>query len=467
MNCQTTYCATNEVKQINACIVFSRDNTGFKFAHDHPIEINEDTYKFWVTPVKNPAYLEPLQYHTIAQPSLTSYCKVPMRANHKYHGDAVNDHVFRTNNRDDFVNGHYLTRAQLAEQLAIGFVQYKFITRDSIVVPEDFTFIESVMYDGQNETKYVPREIALHLMDYYCRLPSDDEGSVLPNILDVSGVCHRLRHIESRVYNTILNDVCVGSNLETDVCKTYCSVNDVNCDARLISHCTDPDTDTLSDATADLCGCFMGNEFYRNYFNSLTDKFHFQVLTPPKNVCYFDYCASSTIKPYAEKQKQTKCPDIMTCFQNVDVKMDAGGKIIAGDIHVKQSEKCTSIKTKCKVTADCPIGSHLVCVEGICVSNTAVDVPLQPAVDVPLPQVTDQPVSIPDTVTEPSVDESWIDSVLTNIRDNAKVSDYAIGMVGIGLIFLAMVICFKAIIQCCCIRSKHRRLIAAHSRDNA
>src|SRR5690606_24388093 len=104
---------------------------------------------------------------------------------------------------------------------------------------------------------------------------------------------------------------------------------------------------------------------------------------PPNHVCYFDFCASSNIKPYNEKQNPTKCPDIMTCFQNVNVEFNAGGNVRTGNIIIKQDAKCGQINTKCKVQADCSKIPNSKCTDGICKNgNPQPPSPPQPPVPI-------------------------------------------------------------------------------------
>lgn len=234
-----------------------------------------------------------------------------------------------------------------------------------------FKWIASRTWDGVNLGRFIPRDVGLYLMAIYCTTLEKDSGRMY---IFTRPECDELKDIDSVFYNRLMNTLCVGDTLKERKCREFCGAPDNNCDARLTEHCAALGPEKALDKTnSELCGCFMGNTFYKNYFSALQEKFKFNAPTSPSHLCYFDFCASSNIRPHSEKASKTKCPDIMTCFQNVDVRMDAGGKIVAGKVIIKQDAKCGSIKTRCTAPGDCKDVSDSTCVDGVCLSSTQGD----------------------------------------------------------------------------------------------
>lgn len=209
--------------------------------------------------------------------------------------------------------------------------------------------------------------------------------------------CNELKDVQPGLYNYILNILCQKNFLTNSKCKVFCGEKNVNCDERVEKHCKEiGPAKAFEPGTSDLCGCFMGNQFYKTYFDTVQQKYKFPIVTPPSHVCYFDYCASSNIKPYNEKQTPTRCPDIMACFQNVDVRFDAKGNIEKGKVIVKQNAKCSSIQTRCATQSDCKDVKGSLCTDGVCaVSGT----PSPPEPPTPTPPPSPPPTQASYNVT--------------------------------------------------------------------
>lgn len=220
-------------------------------------------------------------------------------------------------------------------------------------------YVVNNTYDGQNQSKFIPKEVSVALLKHYCKSDPTKNG------------CYLLRLLNKDEYNEVLKNFCKDKNLETDTCFTYCQDKDVNCNQPIVNYCQGLGPDkalgkNASSKTKELCGCFMGNEFYKGYFDELKKKFQWPAGAPPSHVCYFDYCSSSNMKPYNERQNPTKCPDVLSCFQMVNIDFNSRGNIVTGDIIIKQDAKCTQIKKKCNVQSDCNSVPGSTCTNNLC-----------------------------------------------------------------------------------------------------
>jgi hypothetical protein len=149
--------------------------------------------------------------------------------------------------------------------------------------------------------------------------------------------CNR-SEISADTCRQILVDFCQGQNLETSVCNKLCNNLAGNCDKDILNYCQSLGTGAINH---DICGCFMGGEFYDRYFAGLRAKGASSAIIPTLPECLYARCSSAPVqthKFYDEiKGGVRPCPDIQQCINEVHV--DAGGNII-GDITIIQENKC-------------------------------------------------------------------------------------------------------------------------------
>lgn len=237
-------------------------------------------------------------------------------------------------------------------------IKYIKVQLDShaIVDYNSFMYVLNHTYDGQNKGKFIPRNVALHLFRKYCESNPEKDG------------CGLLKLEAPELYNDIVNNFCHDDKLTRSICKTYCTDKNTNCDQRIQEYCKKlGPKDALKRENSELCGCFMGNDFYKGYFDEIRKRYNFPITAPPSHVCYFDYCSTSNIKPYFEKQNPTRCPDVLSCFQNANVTINSTGQVETGDIIINQSQVCQqAIQRKCKVQEDCKTVPGSICTQGIC-----------------------------------------------------------------------------------------------------
>jgi len=141
------------------------------------------------------------------------------------------------------------------------------------------------------------------------------------------------------------SDYCRGHRLETEMCRTYCAEKDTNCDAKLEEYCNSIGVEQA--LKSPLCGCFLGDGFYGNYFKSLTAQVSSPSGIPPIKECYFPKCASSNMKPYQYKQEATTCPDVNQCINEVNINNDGS---IEGNINIIGENECQFVQ---KTTTAC------------------------------------------------------------------------------------------------------------------
>ena len=136
----------------------------------------------------------------------------------------------------------------------------------------------------------------------------------------------------------IVDNFCQGKNLEQDVCIRLCNNLEGNCDKKLLDYCSSLGTGA---SQSQICGCFMGRQYFENYFKSLKSKGASSAIIPEIPECLYAGCVSAPIqthKFYTEiKGGVRPCPDIQQCISEVHI--DNQGTII-GDITIKQENKC-------------------------------------------------------------------------------------------------------------------------------
>jgi len=241
---------------------------------------------------------------------------------------------------------------------------------DKVVTTEsEARYVFDHIYDGANPSKYIPRNVGVYWLEQYCKSNPEKLG------------CDFLKYTAPDVYKDVVNTYCKDDKLHTRVCRQHCGDTNVNCDERIESYCKSLGAKALDKDHSDVCGCFMGNQFYKGYFDELKKKFNFPGTAPPSHVCYFDYCASSNLKPYNYKQNPAKCPDVMNCFQNTEVVITAGGNIEMGDVTVKPTLQCQQlVQRKCVADSDCKLDAGAKCVQGVCKRDGQMPPP-QPSVE--------------------------------------------------------------------------------------
>src|SRR5690606_2718928 len=133
-------------------------------------------------------------------------------------------------------------------------VKYIKVQLDSqaIVDYNSFMYVLNHMYDGQNMGKFIPRNVALHLFRKYCESNPEKDG------------CALLKLEAPELYKDIVNIFCQDDKLSKGICKTYCTDKNSNCDQRIQEYCKKlGPKDALKRENSELCGCFMGNDFYK------------------------------------------------------------------------------------------------------------------------------------------------------------------------------------------------------------
>ena len=244
-------------------------------------------------------------------------------------------------------------------------VEYTFVST-LVTNVDDFRKIYALTYDGQDLSKFIPKNIGVFLLSRYCMYKENQGPRKGDYYMFTRKECADIKYLSTEAYNDILSSICVGKNLHERQCRLYCSDKNINCDDRIEGYCKSLGPAVALDKNhSDVCGCFMGNQFYEKYFTDLKKKFNFPVTAPPSQVCYFGYCASSNVKPYNYRQNPTKCPDVMNCFQNTNVVITAGGNIEIGDVTVSPTLECQNlVQRKCVSNGDCESGFK--CVGGVC-----------------------------------------------------------------------------------------------------
>lgn len=258
----------------------------------------------------------------------------------------------------------------------VDLVQYEFDVSPSnwYHTLNDVESIISQTYTGGTTAAYIPRSVAVFMLEMWA-LSTNRNGQYLMFAEPKSAML--IKEFDGPLYSFLLDSLCTGANLKNEMCMVFCKETSRDCDSRLETFCKSIGSHKALDKEhSDLCGCFMGNQFYKGYFDTLREKFNFPVTAPPSHVCYFDFCVNSNNKPYAEKQNPVRCPDVMNCFQNVDVTISSGGKLETGDVIVTATQDCLSkVKRKCVTQDDCKTVPRSKCSEGICKIADAMPVP--------------------------------------------------------------------------------------------
>ena len=143
---------------------------------------------------------------------------------------------------------------------------------------------------------------------------------------------------------TNLQTFCNDENLTSPSCIAFCESREINCDAQIQKYCNKLTYEQkISPEYNQLCGCFMGSDFYDKFFKSFNQQIFIESGLPVLPQCYYPYCSSSEMKSYNVKTSQTPCPDVQNCIQNIDINNDG---TIDGDININQSGNCNFVRKK-------------------------------------------------------------------------------------------------------------------------
>jgi hypothetical protein len=352
----------------------------WKYVKDKPVEIldNGQEVRFWITPKYREIFYSTCRYGEQAAIDECISCKGDTTEKTYYTGllgkDAAQSQgLFCYGNACPFapaaVCGKIITprisAGYFALTIPIGVeynadksIKYVYVKAPGNAVDSynSFMYVLNNTYDGKNETRFIPKEIAIHWFRRYCERDPEKKG------------CDLLRTEAPELYKEIVNKYCKDDKLPRGICKTYCTDKNTKCDQRIQEYCKKlGPREALKRENSELCGCFMGNDFYKGYFDEIRKRYNFPITAPPSHVCYFDYCSTSNIKPYFEKQNPTRCPDVLSCFQNANVTINSTGQVETGDIIINQSQVCQqAIQRKCKVQEDCKTVPGSICTQGIC-----------------------------------------------------------------------------------------------------
>lgn len=181
------------------------------------------------------------------------------------------------------------------------------------------------------------------LSEQGCCMNLKNDGGLLTSN-DIS-VCNALSLNPSsggpwtNVCQTTMSKYCSLNPIDTR-CITYCNAPNSNCDDNLKKYCG-----TIYNAKGmagindngsiqNICSCFLPQSFYTNYYNSLNQKYP-NVKSDLTNItpeCAYSKCQTASIKSVTNRN--TVCPNIAACFQNL--KVDNYGTIEGGDIKSDQ-----------------------------------------------------------------------------------------------------------------------------------
>lgn len=207
---------------------------------------------------------------------------------------------------------------------------------------------------GEPDERFFPKKVGVALLTNYCERKDGNTYKIFTE----NSTCSKLKLVDEKVYDLIIDKLCSGYLLAKEpICKDTCKRKGVNCDLKLVEYCSSlPEIERLNEDNRESCACFMGNKFYKNYYDELNSKFKYPRITSPDHTCFFDYCVESQMKPSYYKEGGYECPNVMTCFQLNKIALDSQGNL-KYDIRVDQNiDKCSSIVAKCLSDNDCKQG---------------------------------------------------------------------------------------------------------------
>ena len=165
----------------------------------------------------------------------------------------------------------------------------------------------------------------VNILSEYCRIGNNITTEACSKVLKEQDVS---------VYNEILKKYCKGENLNSQVCKGYCSENVNYCRDELKIFCKDK---VGKPNYAKICACFYEDKVYNNMSKKLADEWNFpSELNDPRPQCIYDACKQADIVP----EGTCKAINIASCLQNVIV--DTAGNTNIGNVYVNQDSDCKS-----------------------------------------------------------------------------------------------------------------------------
>jgi uncharacterized membrane protein YgcG len=165
----------------------------------------------------------------------------------------------------------------------------------------------------------------VNILSDYCRIGNNITTEACSKVLKEQDVS---------VYNEILKKYCKGENLNSQVCKGYCSENVNYCRDELKIFCKDK---VGKPNYAKICACFYEDKVYNNMSKKLADEWNFpSELNDPRPQCIYDACKQADIVP----EGTCKAINIASCLQNVIV--DTAGNTNIGNVYVNQDSDCKS-----------------------------------------------------------------------------------------------------------------------------
>lgn len=146
--------------------------------------------------------------------------------------------------------------------------------------------------------------------------------------------------------NTEMANYCKNNAIDTR-CKDYCTDKNSNCDAILTSYCKNAlTTKGINGIESDVnlsntCSCFLGEDFYNNYYNSLFSTYpQLKNTSRARDVnCTYPTCSNGSSIPTFEYKHGQTCPSSVNCFTNV--KVDNEGTI-NGNVSINQKNECSA-----------------------------------------------------------------------------------------------------------------------------
>ncbi len=177
------------------------------------------------------------------------------------------------------------------------------------------------------------------LIQNYCSMTGNMSGPVCQSILtDTSDPNFNGPNILSPV----LANYCVGDNLNTSTCWTYCAQKNVNCDPSIQSYCDSLGSASVADNSRqlNLCACYEDN-LTTTQCKQLQTMYPFANLSCDLPQCFNPQCSSAiSMKPYSVKQNYGgNCPNVNQCIESVT--LTNTGEI--GSVNINQSAACSPI----------------------------------------------------------------------------------------------------------------------------
>jgi hypothetical protein len=139
---------------------------------------------------------------------------------------------------------------------------------------------------------------------------------------------------EENACTDLVNELCVGTALETDSCRFLCFSNSTtyDCGQQLLTYCHNP-----LNSTSEICPCFQTTAFYQQYYLSLfgdqvgkAQAVINQITTLP--YCSYVPCSTSQFLP----RTRQACPIQAICVNSI--RFDSNGNLtFEGDAAFNQS----------------------------------------------------------------------------------------------------------------------------------